>query len=208
MRFKLIYADPPWKYRNEFNKNRLSGTAASQYQTHDHQEIASWPVGNIAAKDSLLFLWAVLPKLPEALHVMSGWGFEYVGAPFVWRKVYRKKVPSAPETGADVDYMGTGFWTRAGAEVVLLGRRGKGLPRSNTDKNIKQLVSEPVGRHSAKPPVVREKILKLVGDVRPRIELFARGEVPGWTATGLESDGRTLTDAVQYYENMPDLPVV
>ncbi|HEY5895585.1 MAG TPA: hypothetical protein VIT91_20380, partial [Chthoniobacterales bacterium] len=31
-----------------------------------------------AAKDSILFLWATAPLLPEALRVMEAWGYSYV----------------------------------------------------------------------------------------------------------------------------------
>ena len=43
----------------------------------------------------------------------------------------------------------------------------------------------PVMRHSQKPEKVRERIVRLMGDV-PRIELFARERVTGWDAWGDE----------------------
>jgi len=40
-------------------------------------------------------------------------------------------------------------------------------------RDIHQIVEAPVGRHSAKPDEVRQRIVDLCGDV-PRVELFAR----------------------------------
>jgi hypothetical protein len=48
------------------------------------------------------------------------------------------------------------------------------------------MVYAPLGRHSAKPAVVRHRLDQLYGDV-PRIELFARQAAEGWDAWGLEA---------------------
>jgi site-specific DNA-methyltransferase (adenine-specific) len=188
MKFKVIYADPPWQYRNNNHTTMFRGTARHHYTTCAVKDIASWDVSRIAEDDSLLFMWATFPKLPEALQVIEGWGFKFITAPFVWAKTYKNGTP----------FCGVGFWTRSGAEVVLLGKKGKGVPRQS--KAVRQLFHHPVTKHSAKPPGIRDKITELVGDIQPRIELFARGDAPeGWCFTGLESDGRLLTEAIDYY---------
>lgn len=48
---------------------------------------------------------------------------------------------------------------------------------------MKQVLFAPRGRHSAKPPEVRDRIVALLGDA-PRIELFAREAVEGWDRWG------------------------
>ena len=46
---------------------------------------------------------------------------------------------------------------------------------------------EPIGEHSAKPPIVRDKIVELMGGERKsKIELFARQTVEGWDCWGNE----------------------
>ncbi|KKN25544.1 hypothetical protein LCGC14_0883820 [marine sediment metagenome] len=45
----------------------------------------------------------------------------------------------------------------------------------------------PIGKHSAKPAEVRDRIVELFGDIS-RIELFARQRVKGWESHGLELD--------------------
>ena len=42
-----------------------------------------------------------------------------------------------------------------------------------------------IEQHSKKPDEVRQKIVKLMGDV-PRVELFARQQTPGWDVWGNE----------------------
>ena len=74
-KFSIIYADPPWRYEQ---KNR-QGSAELHYPTMSIEEICSLPVADLAAKDSVLFLWATFPQLPEALKVMTAWGFSFCG---------------------------------------------------------------------------------------------------------------------------------
>jgi N6-adenosine-specific RNA methylase IME4 len=64
----------------------------------------------------------------------------------------------------------------------LLAIRGK---PQRVGMAVSQLIFEPVGRHSAKPAVVRDRICELLGN-RPRIELFARESTPGWDVWGNE----------------------
>lgn len=188
MKFKILYADPPWAYKNSNCSKKFGGTAQSKYKTYGPSEMGKWPVEKIAADNSLLFLWATLPNLPSALKVMEMWGFQYVTTPFVWVKTYKK---------SNKLFCGFGFWTRSGAEVVLMGRKGKGVPRQA--KNVRQVFMGPVTQHSSKPPEIRDQIIRLVGNAS-KIELFSRNpEVKGWAHTGLESDGRDIVKAMDYY---------
>ncbi|MGA8555913.1 MAG: MT-A70 family methyltransferase [Candidatus Acidiferrales bacterium] len=79
-----------------------------------------------------------------------------------------------------------GNWTRANAEIVLLGVKGK--PK-RVSASVPQVVHHPVMQHSEKPNEVRERIVTLMGNL-PRIELFARQKVSGWDSWGneVESD--------------------
>ncbi len=75
--------------------------------------------------------------------------------------------------------------TRQNVEDVLIAVRGKGVKRVHND--VSSLVIYPRGQHSAKPPEVRDRIVRLYGDL-PRIELFARSATPGWDVWGNEVD--------------------
>lgn len=167
--FSIIYADPPWRYAN----NGGQGVAENHYPTMSLEEICALPVAELAAKDSALFLWATFPQLPEALHVISAWGFRFKTVAFVWLKQNRK---------AKTWFYGMGFWTRSNAEICLLATRGHPKRR---DKGIHQFIISPIEAHSKKPDEARDRIVRLMGDL-PRVELFARQETEGWQVWGNE----------------------
>jgi N6-adenosine-specific RNA methylase IME4 len=76
--------------------------------------------------------------------------------------------------------MGMGRWTRANAELCLLGT--KGSPK-RISAGVHSVIDTHIEAHSQKPGIVRERIVGLMGDV-PRIELFARTRTPGWDVWG------------------------
>ena len=170
-KYDIIYADPPWRYDNPKNNDPAMGGIT--YPTMSLEDICNMPIHNIASKNCILFLWATMPKLREALEVIKAWGFNYKTCAFCWVK----QNPS----GNGI-YSGLGHWTNGNAELCLLAT--KGAPK-RVSKNVKQIVLAPRGRHSAKPPEVRNRIVQLIGDIS-RIELFAREEPEGWDCFGNE----------------------
>ena len=84
-KYNIIYADPPWQYK----RNGVQGAAEKHYPTMAVDELCNLPVSEIAAADSILFLWATFPQLREALRVIKAWGFEYKSVAFVWLKQNR-----------------------------------------------------------------------------------------------------------------------
>lgn len=171
-KYAVIYADPPWGYRNRGTR----AAAEKHYRTMSIGDIKSLPVADIAAEDCVLFLWATFPMLPEALAVVEAWGFRYKTAAFVWAKRNRK----SPGW-----FWGLGNWTRSNPEVCLLAVRGR---PARVSASVHSLICAPVGKHSAKPQQARARIEALLGDV-PRIELFARERAPGWDCWGDEVNG-------------------
>ncbi len=140
-------------------------------------EICSLPVADIAAENSVLFLWTTFPNLQESFRVIEAWGYKYSTAAFVWVKRNKKAVSW---------FMGLGYWTRANAEICLLATKGK--PK-RISKSVRQIIDAPIEYHSKKPDETRERIVELMGDL-PRIELFARQKTDGWDVWGneVESD--------------------
>ena len=59
--YRVIYADPPWEYGDKRTNDANSGSAESQYPTMPIDEICGLAVAEIAAADSVLFLWATAP---------------------------------------------------------------------------------------------------------------------------------------------------
>ena len=72
-KYAVIYADPPWRY----SQKGLQGAAEKHYSTMSIEELCALPVAELAAPDSVLFLWATFPQLPEALRLIRAWGFTY-----------------------------------------------------------------------------------------------------------------------------------
>lgn len=167
--FSIVYADPPWRYSNK--KTRAS--AAENYDTLSIDELSALPVGAIAAEDAALFLWTTCPFMEKAIHVGNVWGFDYKTVAFNWAK--RNTVTNSP-------FFGMGNWTRANSEICLLFTRGSIKRKS---KAVPQFLWSRILRHSEKPPVIRDLIVKLMGPL-PRVELFSRHAVPGWHRWGNE----------------------
>lgn len=169
--YSIIYADPPWTYRDKAVAGKRG--AGFKYPTLDLPALRRLPVADLAAADSVLFLWATWPLLPQAIELMSAWGFQYRTIGFIWVKSTR--------TGEKL-FWGMGNWTRSNSEICLLGVRGN--PR-RASAGVHSVIQAPVRAHSQKPAEVRDRIVALMGDL-PRIELFARDLVLGWDAWGNE----------------------
>lgn len=191
MKYKVIYADCPWLYDNA-GIQRSRGMARSAYECMPIEEIKALPVASIADNDCLLFLWATMPKLREALEVIEAWSFKYVTCAFVWIKL-NPSVKNALFFQQKDIYSGLGHWVNGNAELVLLGRKGK---PTRVAKNVKQIIIEPRGRHSEKPEEVRRRIDQLTGAAK-KIELFARKQVLGWTTLGNALDNRDIKESLE-----------
>ena len=175
-KYQIIYADPPWHFKVYNNKTGLGRSAEKHYNTLILDDIKNLNIPS--DKNSVLFLWIPCCQLQEGLEVIKSWGFEFKTVAFVWIKKTKK---------TNGLFWGMGFWTRSNAELCLLATKGK---ISRIRKDIHQVVMSKAREHSRKPDEVRERIVKLMGDL-PRIELFARQRFDGWDAFGNET-GNTV----------------
>jgi N6-adenosine-specific RNA methylase IME4 len=168
-KFGVILADPEWKFEFWSEKGQTNSSAENHYPTSALDVIKARDVPRIAAEDCVLFLWATVPMLPQALEVMAAWGFGYVSN-FAWVK----------------DRIGTGYWNRNKHELLLIGTRGKVPAPAPGDQWVSALEAE-VRKHSEKPAVFYELIEAYFPNL-PKIELNARGPArPGWQTWGLEA---------------------
>ena len=173
-KYQVIYADPPWSYSNwKGHKSHIN----AQYDTLTQEELFELPVADIAEKDSLMFMWATFPNLPQAIELMSKWGFEYKTCGFTWVKKSKK---------SDAWFWGLGHYTRSNAEICLMGKRGKGVKIIN--HGVHSVLDDRVMQHSRKPNEARLRIERLVGEDVSRIELFARERAEAWDCWGNEVD--------------------
>jgi N6-adenosine-specific RNA methylase IME4 len=171
-RFAVVYADPPWSYRND--SPTFPGAARSHYPTLTTDEICELPVAPQITTDAVLFLWATNPLLPDALRVVTAWGFTYK-TNFCWTK----------------PRMGTGFYNRGQHELLFVCTRGQFPPAPGS--LVSSLLAAPQGRHSEKPVAVYGLIEAMYPGLR-YLELFARATRQGWTAWGNEVPSAHATE--------------
>lgn len=129
-------------------------------------------VKDITDKDSFLFLWVTFPQLEKAFEVIKAWGFTYKTLGFNWVKKNKK----------GGNFIGMGWYTRSNAEVCLIATKGR---VKVLDHSISSIIESVPQRHSAKPTIVRDLIVRLCGRL-PRIELFARERDIGWVSWGFD----------------------
>ncbi len=137
-KYEIIYADPPWAYNDKLGG--LPKYGAMTYNTMTQDELAGLPIREITAKNCILFMWATMPKLQEALDTIKAWGFKYKTCAFCW-------VKQNPNGGGSMQGSVTGyretrnsaFWRRrdrptasADASSRSSTRRGGGTARSRT----------------------------------------------------------------------------
>ncbi|WP_082542430.1 MULTISPECIES: MT-A70 family methyltransferase [unclassified Mesorhizobium] len=169
--FGAIIADPPWQYDMRSDKG-YGKSPEVHYDTMPEAEIAALPVGHLAGRDCLLFLWSTWPHLPVAQRVMAAWGFSY------------KTGGSWTKRGSKGGLaFGTGYILRSTTEPFLVGTIGEPTVSS---KSVRNHIDAKRREHSRKPLEAREMVEKLL----PRafaIELFAREPWAGQKVWGLEA---------------------
>ena len=173
-KFEIIYADPPWAYRGKMmkpgkrGKQVYAGDVTQHYPTMTERELLALDVKKLAAKNCLLFMWAVSPNLDQAIRLGEAWGFKFKTVAFVWDKQGECH----------------GYYTRGRCEFCLVFKRGN-IPKGKSKRGIGQLISVARTKHSAKPNEVRNRIGKMFYQ-HSKIELFARERVDGWQSWGNE----------------------
>lgn len=168
--FGLIMADPPWAFANFSAKGHAKG-AHAQYRCMDLPSIKALPVGDLAAPDCVLWLWATNPMLPQALDVLAAWGFTFKTAGHWVKRTATGKLA-----------FGTGYLLRSAGEPFLIGTRGK----PKTSRSVRSVVDAARREHSRKPEEAYAAAEMLRPDVA-RLDLFSRGSRDGWTSWGDEA---------------------
>lgn len=170
-KFSVIYADPPWSYGDGRTGDRMTATGAlHHYPTMSMEELKALDVQRLTAEDSVLFLWATSPLLPEGLELAKSWGFKYKGC-FIWDKVKHN----------------LGHYNSVRHEFLLICTRGSCTPEKTKLYDSVQSIQR-TGKHSEKPEEFRSIIQTLYPSGK-KIELFRRGKAPkGWVAWGNEHE--------------------
>jgi len=168
VRYKTIYADPPWYERGGGKIKRGADRHYSLMKTKEIIALRSF-IDELSDNNCHLYLWTTNNFLLNGLKVMEEWGFRYITT-ITWAK----------------DKFGLGQYFRGQTEHCLFGARGN-LPYKIINGKRQQgttLIVAPRRKHSEKT----EEMRKLIETVSypPYIELFARKQYPGWDTWGKE----------------------
>jgi N6-adenosine-specific RNA methylase IME4 len=163
--YSVIYSDPPWRFKPYSRDTGMDRAADNHYPTMTVERICALKIP--ASDNCVLFLWATVPMLPEALSVMTAWGFAYKSH-CIWKK----------------NRAGTGYWFRNMHELLLIGTRGD-IPAPAPGTQYPSVIEAPLGEHSVKPAAFAEMIEELFQHL-PALEMFAREPRLGWDTWGNE----------------------
>lgn len=170
-KYQTLLVDPPWDIafvRLKMRPNQVE----MPYSTMSMEELVKLEKRfrpHLAEKCNL-FLWTTHTKLPDALQLMSIWGFKY-HCLLTWDKTNGRPC--------------WGFKRKT--EFVLYGYKG-GITVNQRGHFIPTLFTEKLTTHSTKPQILY-KLLES-NTPEPRLELFARHKREGWDVWGneVESD--------------------
>jgi N6-adenosine-specific RNA methylase IME4 len=165
-KYRVIYADPPWKYTSgdQHSREEQETTLGTHYGSMTIGELCALPIKSLAHDDAVLFMWTTSPLLEECFDVINAWGFKYK-ASIVW----------------DKDAHNVGHYVSVRHEFLLICTRGSCTPDSG--KLLPSVVKEKRGEHSVKPETFRQMIDSMYTEGK-RIELFARRPADGWDVWG------------------------
>ncbi len=169
-KYGLILVDPPWAYVMRSPKG-YGKSPEAHYATMSQTYLTGLPVNQLAAPDCILVMWAVWPKLNDALDLVKGCGFTYKTGGS-WTKT----------TASGKRAFGTGYILRSSCEPWLIATIGEPKVR---DRSIRNLIEAERREHSRKPEEMRRICERLAPDAW-RCELFAREEWPGSDVWGNE----------------------
>ena len=175
-KYRVIYADPPWKYNNSGVIVTDTGAevyprALKHYPDMTIAELCEMgaTVKDMAEDNAVLFLWVTSPLLEESFEVIRSWGFKYKTS-FVWDKIAHN----------------FGHYNSVRHEFLLVCTRGSCTPDIPTLYD--SVVSIQRTEHSVKP----EEFRRMIDDLYTygqRVELFARRPADGWEVWGNQANG-------------------
>ena len=161
-KYRVIYADPPWKYGDERDGSTTGAT--DHYPTMSIAELCDLPVADIAEDNAVLFLWTTSPLLEDSFKVINAWGFRYKSS-FVWDKIKHNM----------------GHYNSVRHEFLLICTRGSCTPDVVKLYDSVQAIERT--EHSKKPEEFRA-IINTLYTHGNKIELFARQPAAGWEVWG------------------------
>jgi N6-adenosine-specific RNA methylase IME4 len=189
-RFDLLYADPPWYYRDRRIVNEHTGKAKFGGGAMKHYPVIPDSImvnriapmcRHMAADNAILLLWSVWPKMDFIIQeFIPAAGFRFRTEFMTWVKTKKD--------GKELIY-GPGYYTASNSEVILLATRENRKPAYYFKPKITMMGSillTPRKEHSRKP-LLHDMIDRMYPQFS-KIELFARACYPGWQAWGNQTN--------------------
>jgi len=174
--FSLMYWDPPARFETH-TPDMTHRMPDDHYPTLTDDEIINimfdgHSIVDLAHKDCSTFMWCTSANLKRSITMLEAVGFEYK-THAMW----------------DKGMIGTGYIFRNQHEVLLYGTRGNPPMPVELHSSVFSGKKFKRGKHSEKPDEVRKILERMYPHYKAenRVELFARGEVKGWTVLGYEA---------------------
>ena len=167
-KYRVIVIDPPWdmeKITRDIRPNPVN--FGFEYPTMTTAELAAFDVAGMADDACHLFCWTTQRFLPDALSLVSTWGFTYTLV-MVWHKPGGYQPFGLPQYNA---------------EFCVYARRGG--PEFIDTKDFFVCFDAPRREHSRKPDEFYNVIRRVTAG--PRIDVFSREPREGFDQFGNEA---------------------
>lgn len=184
-KYQIIYADPPWEYKEGWPAWRGEGKRKPlPYSSMTLDEIKALPVNRFLKNEGYLFLWSTNRYLEQGFEVLRAWGC----------------IPKQTLTWCKKPVgIGPGGMFANTTEFLIIGQKIRQGTNAHGARTKRERVNtswflEPKSHHSKKPSKFRELIERTC--YGPYLELFAREKTEGWDVWGneVESDIDLLTN--------------
>jgi N6-adenosine-specific RNA methylase IME4/ParB-like chromosome segregation protein Spo0J len=164
-KYQTIVIDPPWQME-KIQREKYPEQVGFDYPTMTEEELAAFPIPDLAEDDCHLYLWTTHKHLPMALRLAQSWGFRYQCL-----MTWVKNVGFTPYS-----------WMYS-TEHVLFCRKGS---LDLLQKGRRLDFHAPRREHSRKP----DEFYDLVRECSPgpRIDIFSREKRDGFDQYGNEAE--------------------
>jgi N6-adenosine-specific RNA methylase IME4 len=164
--YGVLYIDPPWDFLVYSRQTGMDRHAANHYPVMSLDALAALKLP--AAKDCVLYLWAPVAQLRNALWLIEQWGFTYKSA-HIWAKPGQ----------------GTGHIVLENAELLLVASRGNPAWPAPGEQ-FRSLVIEAARAEPSEKPDAFAEMIEQLWPRTAKCEMFARKPRAGWDVWGNE----------------------
>lgn len=167
-KYRTIVIDPPWDMKKIPRTVDTLHHEELDYPTMTLEEIAAFPVADMAHDEAIIYCWTTQKYLPNTFDILAAWGFRYL-VTMVWHKPGGFQPFGLPQYNC---------------EFVLIGRKD-GCAFDDT-KAFMLCNQWPRREHSRKPDEFYDLVRRV--SPGPRIDVFSREERDGFDQFGNQTE--------------------